>query len=118
MTATTMFKREIASNNVITWVLRVVGFIAMFIGLNLLLNLIAVLPFFGNIVGFSTFIIAATLSITTIVIAWIFSRPILGVTLFVIAGILYFLKFARKPQAATTVTFDNYLQKYTSTLII
>jgi len=51
----------------------VVGFITMFLGLNLLFNVLrifaAVLPFLGDIVGF---IIAATLSIITIAIAWIF----------------------------------------------
>jgi hypothetical protein len=112
VTAEDMFKHEEAFNTMLTWILRLVGFIVMFIGLNLIFGVLktlaAVLPFLGDIVGFIgalvSFVIAATLSLITIAIAWIVYRPLLGIILLAIAGgLLYFLKFARKPQEATAV---------------
>ncbi|RKZ91019.1 MAG: hypothetical protein DRR19_08420 [Candidatus Parabeggiatoa sp. nov. 1] len=112
VTAEDMFKHEVAFNTMLTWILRLVGFIVMFIGLNfifgVLRTLAAVLPFLADIVGFVgalvSFVIAATLSLITIAIAWIFYRPLLGIMLLAIAGgLLYFLKFARKPQEPAAV---------------
>ncbi|MDM8567162.1 TMEM43 family protein [Candidatus Halobeggiatoa sp. HSG11] len=105
--AENMFKHEQEFNVMLTWILRFVGFIVMFIGLNLIFGVLrtlaAVVPFLANIVGFIgslvNFIIAATLSLITIAIAWIFYRPLLGIALLIVAGgLLYFLKFAYKPQ--------------------
>jgi len=112
ITAQDMFKHEVHSNTMLTWILRLVGFIVMFFGLSLIFNVLKtladVLPFLGDIVGFIgalvSFVIAATLSLITIAIAWIFYRPVLGITLIVIAvGLLYFLKYA-KPQPAVRKT--------------
>lgn len=111
--AENMFKHEQEFNIMLTWVLRLVGFIVMFIGLNLIFGVLrtlaAVLPFLANIVGFIggfvNFIIAAVLSIITIAIAWIVYRPLLGIGLLIVAGgLLYFLKFAPKPQETIAVT--------------
>ncbi len=111
--AENMFKHEQEFNVMLTWMLRLVGFIVMFIGLNLIFGVLrtlaAVLPFLADIVGFIggfvNFIIAAVLSIITIAIAWIVYRPLLGIALLVIAGgLLYFLKFAPKPQETISVT--------------
>jgi hypothetical protein len=108
VTAEEMFKHEETFNTMLTWGIRFGGFIIMFFGLNLIFGVLrtlaAVLPFLGDIVGFVgalvSFIIATTLCLITIAIAWIFYRPVLGIILLVIAGgILYFLKFARKPTA-------------------
>jgi hypothetical protein len=110
VSAANMFKHEQSFNTMLTWVLRLVGFLMMFIGLififGVLSTLAAFLPFLGDIVGFIgalvSFIVAATLSLMIIAIAWIVYRPLLGITLLVIAGsLLYFLKFARKPQEET-----------------
>jgi len=57
--------------------------------------------FFGLSLIFN---VLKTLSLITIAIAWIFYRPVLGITLIVIAvGLLYFLKYA-KPQPAVRKT--------------
>jgi hypothetical protein len=109
ITAQNMFKHEVQSNTMLTWILRFVGFIIMFFGLSLIFNVLKtladMLPFLGDIVGFIgtlvSFVIAATLSLITIAIAWIFYRPVLGITLIVIAvALLYFLKSAKPQQRA------------------
>lgn len=87
-----MFEAEQASNSMLGWILRAVGFVAMWIGFGLLLNplrvLADVIPFLGKIVGaasgFVTFLIAAVLSLLIIVISWLVVRPLLVVS--VVAG--------------------------------
>lgn len=85
-TADQMFHEAEASNNVLTWVLRVVGFLFMFIGLALMGGPISVLadilPFLGDMlgigIGFLAFCTALVLSAVTMSIAWIFFRPLIG----------------------------------------
>ncbi|MDM8568902.1 TMEM43 family protein [Thiotrichales bacterium HSG1] len=107
VSAEDMFKHEQEFNIMLTWLLRLAGFMIMFIGLKLIFNILrtlaAVVPFLADIVGFIGgwvgFIIAASFSLITIAIAWIFYRPLLGIALLVLAGgCLYFLKFAYKSQ--------------------
>ena len=91
--ADAMIKQAQASNRMLTWVLRVVGFVLMLIGLSMIfkpLSVVAdVLPIAGTIVGAGTFIIAfllaAGLSLVTIAIAWVFYRPLLGIGLLIVA---------------------------------
>ena len=105
VTAQEMFERAKMENIIITWFLRIVGFIMMFIGLNLLFEVLrilaAVVPTIGNIVGILgglfAFLVALVFSLITIALAWLFYRPILGITILAIAGglfalILYFNK--------------------------
>ncbi len=97
--ADTMFKSAQKSNRVLTWILRFVGFLLMFIGLNMIfkpLSVIAdVVPFIGSIVGVGTgiiaFLISLVFSLLTIAIAWIFYRPVLGVSLLVVVVVLIVL---------------------------
>ncbi|NOZ13424.1 MAG: hypothetical protein GXO69_07225, partial [Acidobacteria bacterium] len=87
--ADSMFKSEAHSNKILTWVLRGVGFLLMFIGFNLIfgpLSVVAdVVPLFGSIVSVGTGIIAFLLSLVislfTIGFAWVFYRPLIGVPL-------------------------------------
>ena len=91
--ADAMIERAQQSNKILTWVLRVVGFVVMLLGLNMIskpLSVLAdVLPFLGTIVGAGTgiiaFLIAACLSLITIAIAWIVYRPLIGIILLVAA---------------------------------
>jgi hypothetical protein len=58
-------------------------------------------PFLGEIVEwlglFLALIMATTLSLLTIAVAWIYYRPLLGITILLLAlGVLYLLKFVRK----------------------
>lgn len=89
------------SNQVLTWILRLVGFLVMLFGLNLVLKplqvLADVLPILGTIVGMGTglvaFLVASMLSLLTITLAWIFYRPLVGISiLVVIAGLAFFLR--------------------------
>ncbi|MDY0413319.1 MAG: hypothetical protein GX105_01200 [Gammaproteobacteria bacterium] len=81
------------SNAVMTWLLRLAGFVCMMVGLNLLLRPLSVIadvvPIAGTIVGAGArliaFLVAAPASLITIGIAWIFYRPLIGITLIVIA---------------------------------
>ena len=99
--AESMFEAAHAENTALTWGLRVLGFVLMFIGIGLVLRplsvLADVLPILGKIVGSGTSLIAglvaAVLSLLTISIAWLFYRPLLGITLLVVAaGLTYLLR--------------------------
>ena len=86
------------TNILLTFGLRFVGFLAMYIGLQLLVNpIIAIarfIPFLSEIVEFiSSFIlssIAAILSLLTIAIAWLMYRPILAISLIALIGLIIY----------------------------
>ena len=92
--AASMFETARTNNAIMTWLVRIGGFLMMFIGLSMVLKplsvLVDVLPILGDIVamgmGLVAGLIAFICALVTIAVAWIFYRPILGVTLLVIAG--------------------------------
>jgi hypothetical protein len=95
-----MFDMAGKDNKNLTWILRAVGFLLMFIGLAMLFKPLSVLadllPFLGNIVGMGAGIIAfflsVVLSLFTIALAWLAYRPLLGIFLIVaVCGIIYAL---------------------------
>ena len=107
--AKAMFNDAKSANTMLTWILRVVGFFAMFIGLSMLvapLEVICdVLPFLGNIVGAVSkgvcFIIALVISLLDIALAWLFYRPVIGIILLAaVVGVIYLAKKARSKKAA------------------
>ena len=108
-TAAEMIAGAEATNQMVTWLLRGGGALVMFIGLSMLLRplvvLADVLPIAGSLVGFGTAIVAGLLtiagSLTVIGIAWVFYRPLLGISLLAVAGVaIYFLvKRARNKKA-------------------
>ena len=109
MTADAMFGAAESGNRVLTWILRAVGAFLMFLGIVLVLRPLSVmgdvLPIIGSIIGFGTSIIAAvvtfSLSLTTIAIAWVFYRPLIGIPLLVVAvGSLVFMFTRKKPAPA------------------
>jgi len=106
----TMIAQEQEANTVLTWILRVVGFVVMAIGLGLVLKPLSVLgdvvPIIGNVIGAGTgmvsFLIAGALSLVTIAIAWLFYRPLLAVALIVAAvGLLFGLKTLKNKKTST-----------------
>ena len=108
--AEAMFEQAKKENVMMTWILRGVGFLLMFIGLNFVLKPLSVvadvLPFLGNLVGTATgfvaFLLAAFCAIVVIAIAWIVYRPLLGIALLIVAGaIAYYIKVVsdRKKEA-------------------
>lgn len=107
-----MFAHAQAANRTLTWILRAVGFAAMFFGGLLLLGPISalahILPFLGSLVeiGFAivAFFISAILSMLVIATAWIVYRPILGIALIVVAiGCFVLLKRLHTKRAPATV---------------
>ena len=82
-----MFAEAVSTNTMITWLLRVVGLVVLFIGFAMLLSWMGVLadviPFVGSIVSFGTGLIAFLLAIlvgaAVIAIAWFWYRPLLVV---------------------------------------
>ena len=109
-----MFAHTQAANRTLTWILRGVGFVAMFIGGLLLLGPISafahVLPFLGSLVeiGFAivAFFVSAIVSMLVIAAAWMFYRPLVGGILIVaVIGCIVMLKrlhAKRAPAAAPT----------------
>jgi hypothetical protein len=88
-----MIREAQQSNRILTWLLRLGGFLLMFIGFTLVFKPLSVtadvLPILGSIVGAGTglvaFLLAAALSLVTIAVAWFVYRPVLGVILIAVA---------------------------------
>ena len=117
-TADAMFEAAHTSNNMLTWVLRIVGLVLMLAGLSLMLRpasvLADVVPLFGSIVETGTFfislLVASVLSFGTVAIAWLFYRPLLGIGLLVLAGgltLLVCLKLKKKPSGSNGAPVSN-----------
>lgn len=109
-----IFDRARRSNAILTWLLRFAGLLMFFFGLKLLagpLEVLAdILPFIGNIfekiTGIVAFLIALVLTLVTVAVAWVVVRPILGISLIVIAVLIILLiikaKGAKKKALAKT----------------
>lgn len=108
-TAAGMFQTAQEANKVMTWVLRGGGFLAMVLGLFLVFRPLSVLgdvvPFVGSLlgvgVGLFALLVGAVLSFSTIAIAWIFVRPLVGITLLALAigGLAWLISANRKKKA-------------------
>lgn len=85
-----LFAAAATENTIMTWVLRLVGFLMFFIGVSMVFRpfsvMADVIPFFGNIletgIAFFAFAIAAPAAMGTIAVAWFFYRPLYGILLF------------------------------------
>ncbi len=114
-----MFGAMEAENTILTWFLRVLGLVMMVAGLNLVLSPLAVLadvvPFIGNIMGAGTMFVSVLVgcffSLITISIAWIFYRPLIGLTLLAIAigivVILYKRSASNKSRTESAAVADS-----------
>jgi hypothetical protein len=99
VSAQQMFADEISKNTIMTWILRLVGFLIMTLGFSMILKPIAVLgdvlPFLGNLLGAGIGIISGlisfALSLTTIAIAWFFYRPLLSLGIIAVVVVTLFL---------------------------
>jgi Transmembrane protein 43 len=96
--AATMIANKKKSEATLTWILRGVGALAMFIGFMLFLGplstLASVLPFLGGIVrGASAaiaFVIAVPLTLVVIALAWFGHRPLIGGGLLLLAAAAFY----------------------------
>ncbi|MBP2316791.1 TMEM43 family protein [Azospirillum soli] len=92
--AEAMFNQAKADEAVLTWILRVAGFVVMLISVMLMGSplawLASLLPFLETLVNAARFglalVIAVPLTLTTIAVAWLAYRPLIGVGL-ILAGI-------------------------------
>ena len=93
VSAENMIGKMEQTNTLITWLLRLAGFVLMSVGIGLVFNPLVVfadvLPLLGDILGMGIGIfamaMAACFSLLTIALAWLAYRPVLGVTLIVAA---------------------------------
>ncbi len=93
VTANAMFATAQTENTVMTWVVRIAGFLAMWLGLTQILKplsvLAAVLPFLGDLIAMGTgifaFLLALPCTMIVIAVAWIAYRPLLAGSLLAIA---------------------------------
>jgi hypothetical protein len=96
LSAETMFQQEQEGNVLLTWILRLVGFVMMLVGISLITNILSVLasviPFLGNLVSAGTGLlgvaVALPLTLATIALAWLAYRPLIGVPLLLASGAL------------------------------
>ncbi|MBR4833452.1 MAG: TMEM43 family protein, partial [Thermoguttaceae bacterium] len=109
-TAEAMFAQAKRGNAMMGWVLRLIGFVLMYVGFSSIFKPLEVLadivPFLGSLVGLGTGIISFALSLcgslTTIAIAWLWFRPLIAVPLLVAAvGSLVWLFVKAKGAKAT-----------------
>ncbi len=109
--ATTIFKEELDANAVLTWILRGVGLLMMFIGFTLIMGplttLANVLPFLGFLVGGVTSVVAGALTLIlgsiVIAIAWFSARPMLSFGIIVVGVVIAIAisKFGKRNTAPT-----------------
>lgn len=86
VSAQKIFQEELDANSMLTWILRFVGLLVMFIGFNMILKplstLANVIPMVGSLVGGVTGLIAGAITLILgsiiIALAWFTSRPMLS----------------------------------------
>ena len=103
VSAEVMFKHAASENSMLTWGLRLGGFVLMALGLGLSVSPLSVfadvIPFLGDVVGagvgFAAILLAFVGSITVIAVAWFAVRPLLTVALAVVAAASLFMAWRR-----------------------
>ena len=91
-----IIEAEKEANTMILWFLRIVGVLMVIGGLKgifgFLSMILKVVPFVANIVGWGIGVVCTVIgiawSLIVIAIAWLFYRPLLGISLLVLAGFL------------------------------
>ena len=87
---------EKEANNMILWALRILGIMLVIAGLKgifgFLETILKVVPFIANIFGWGVGVVCTVIgvvwSLIVIALAWLFYRPLLGISLLVLAGFL------------------------------
>lgn len=94
VTAQKLFADQASTEKLITWACRIGGFLLLLLGFILIMGpltmLVAFLPFLESLAGVGTFLVALGLSIpitlVTIAVAWLASRPLIGGGLLIAAA--------------------------------
>jgi hypothetical protein len=129
VSAKVIFKEELDANATLTWILRGVGLLVMFIGFTMIMGPLAtfakVIPMLGSLVGGVTSIVAGALTLVLgsiiIALAWFSSRPVMSL---VIIGVgisiaIILAKFGKKkvetfPEQGSSVSPSTPPQRATS----
>jgi Transmembrane protein 43 len=108
--AAQMFKAAVAANKATTWALRAAGLALLFVGFRMIMSIVGVLgdvvPFFGSVLNFGVGIAAGVMTVvfgvTSIALAWIAYRPIVGIGLLLgaalLAGAILFARNKARPR--------------------
>lgn len=106
VSAATMFANEQQGNVILTWILRLVGFVIMVIGLLVIGQPLAVLadviPFVGNLlgagIGLFALVVSVPLTLITVALAWLTYRPLIGIPLLLaaVASIIFGFRATRR----------------------
>lgn len=106
-----MFQGAEEGNNMLTWILRIVGILIVIGGLrgifDFLVMILKVLPFLASIMNFGVGLICGVVgfawSLLVIALAWFFYRPILSVCILAVIGgvVFYFIKRGKDKKKAT-----------------
>lgn len=100
-----MFADAQSANSFRCWLIRLGGFILMFLGISAILKplsvVLDVLPFLGNIaevgIAIVAFAVAGVCSLVTIALAWLAYRPVIAIALLAAAGgLVYWFKTKKK----------------------
>jgi len=100
-----ILESEHAANSMWLWILRLVGIMLVISGLKgifgILETLLKVVPFLANIFGWGVGVVCTVVgivwSLIVIALAWLFYRPLIGVSLLVVAGgLIWFFAFRGK----------------------
>lgn len=110
--AEAMFEQARKNNQLMAWLLRALGVFLCFIGFKTLFQPLEVLadfiPFLAKVVGFGTSLVSACcagfVSLVAIAVGYLYYRPVIGITLLVIAfGLLLYPFMKGKNKAKETV---------------
>lgn len=110
--AAEMFAAAKQNNKMMAWILRIIGFFLMFMGLKTIFQILStvadVLPFAGKVVSVGTGLIAGLIAIAcsllTIGVAWLYYRPVLGISLLVVTVVLFVFARMKMNGAKTAAT--------------
>lgn len=105
-TAVEMFAGAVATNKTMTWLLRGLGILLMYIGFMMVLGVLpiiaSVIPFIGRMIGAGTSVVSFGLTIIissiTIAMAWLVYRPLISILLLLLSafGVILLSKIAKK----------------------
>ena len=114
-TAKEMFEGAVSSNNTMNWILRFLGIILMFFGFRMVFELLPVLasviPFFGHVLGAGVSLVCGVLTIMvsfiTIAVAWFTYRPLIGISLILIAVLAYVFLIKRSKKSPVNPSLNK-----------
>jgi len=115
LTAGQIIDKLKSENQMLSWILRGVGFALCLAGVTMIFApaqaLFRWIPLVGDITGGLIFVVgllvAGTLSLVTISISWIVVRPVLGIALLLVAGGLVYLLARTRRRVQNSRTHDN-----------